>query len=608
MPPPFRSLAADHAESGDSHATFFVAAVVGSIAAHFLLGYFAGETRIDLVRASDAPSLRQRITLREESAMISRVVPPEELPPELRPAETEPLPRPEAVPPDELLPVPDAATSVSALDPPPASGPWADAVAGVEPPAPVAAPDSIVPWQPRERIIEIASRFANDEIAYVPRRVVPDVERVLGAPDVAPPARPPASLEEALGGAGGPVYAPPALPTEDPAPPPAVLSGTEPEVPEAVRADPAPDGQTASAFIVEAPEDVAPAKPIENVLDAGIAVYRPRRDDGFIYFRVEVRRKGADVLPAIPRDVLLAQDASRSISPERLHFCREAILGAISDSLLPTDRFNVLAFNVTNRYAFGPTWRPVTPDNLAEASAFVAGVTPAGNTDIYNAVKGVLDLPIDPHRATIVFLLSDGVATAGDVRRDSQIIGEFSRLNAGNVSVFNVGVSSRSDEYLLSMLSFCNRGGPAAMAADRFHIPDVFENAFRSVGSPVLSDLRFMFDTASGAVVAPHMTENLYLDRPLRLYGRAPIGTRDVTFQARGVNADRKYDMVFSLRLGNPAPGSGEKEIAREWARTRIYDLVADYARAPRPAILDEMNALGAAHDVPVPFRDRFRR
>ena len=606
---PFLSLAADHAETGDSHVAFFVAAVVGSLAAHFLFGYFAGEARIDLVRVSDAPNVRQRLALREESAVSARVVPPEELPPALRDAEKALRERPTAVAPDELLSQPDVEEAIAAATPPPAPGPWEQDFAGVAPPAPAAAPEPVVPWTPRERIIEIASRFANDEIAYVPRRVVPDVERVLGAPDVAPPAPPPASLEEALRGGGGAVYAPPALPKEEePAPPPAVLDAVEPTIPESVRVDPAPEGQTAAAFLVEVPEDVAPAKPIEDVLDAGISVFRPRRDDGFLYFRVEVRRKGADVLPPIPRDVLLAQDASRSISPERLHFCRQAILGAISEQLLPSDRFNVLAFNVTNRYAFGKSWRPVTPENVAEARAFVDSVKPDGNTDIYNAAKGVLDLPIDPHRATIVFLLSDGVATAGDVRRDSQIIGEFSRINGGSVSVFDVGVSSRSDEYLLSMLSFCNRGGPASMASDRFHIPDVFSKAFRSVGSPVLSDLRFTFDAASGALVAPRMTENLYLDRPLRLYGRAPLGTRDVTFQARGVNADRKYDMVFSLRLGNPAPGSGEKEIAREWARTRIYDLVADYARTPRAAILDEMNALGAAHDVPVPFRDRFSR
>ena len=362
---------------------------------------------------------------------------------------------------------------------------------------------------------------------------------------------------------------------------------------------------TGSVMISEAPD--GKDHPIGTALDAVVSVYRPWSDDGFVYFCIEFRCKNTDTLSPIPRDVLLAQDASRSISPERLHFCREAILGAISESLLPTDRFNILAFNNTNRCAFGREWRPATPNNVAEARAFIEGVKPDGNTDIYNAAKGVLDLPIDPHRATIVFLLSDGMATAGDMCRDSQIIGEFSSLNSGNVSVFTIGVSARSDEYLLSMLSFCNRGGTAAMASDRFHIPEVLSNAFRSVAFPVLNNLRFIVESTSGVIITPRMTENLYLDRPLRLYGRAPLSTQDVTFLVRGENADRNHDMFFSLRLGNPAPGSGEKEIAREWARMRIYDLVAEYAIKPRDSILDEMDALKATHGVRIPFRDLLR-
>ena len=223
-------------------------------------------------------------------------------------------------------------------------------------------------------------------------------------------------------------------------------------------------------------------------------------------------------------------------------------------------------------------------------------------------MKGALSLPRDPGRTTLALLLSDGVTTAGDFRRDSQIIGEFSKLNDGAVSVFDVGVSRVSDEYLLSMLSFCNRGGPAAVPKDRFEIPGAFAGVFGTLGSPVLSDVRFVFDSASGAEIAPAHTENLYLDRPLRLYGRVPAGTPSVAFQARGVNAGKSYDMVYELPLGDPAPGSGDKSLAREWARTRVYDLVAAYVRSPDPALLAEMSAVGRAHDVKIPFDGRFLR
>ena len=123
----------------------------------------------------------------------------------------------------------------------------------------------------------------------------------------------------------------------------------------------------------------------------------------------------------------------------------------------------------------------------------------------------------------------------------------------------------------------------------------------------MLSDIRFSFDTASGAVVGPKTTENLYLERPLRLFGRAEAGTREVVFQARGVNAGRAYDMVFDLSLGSPEPGRGDPSIAKKWARTRIYDLVAEHIRTGDAAALAEMAEIGREHGVPIPFKEKFR-
>ena len=327
-----------------------------------------------------------------------------------------------------------------------------------------------------------------------------------------------------------------------------------------------------------------------------------------MYFEVDIRRKGADVLPAIPRDVVFAQDASRSIAPQRLAACREALKRAFRSGLLREgDRFEVTAFNTTNVWAFGRSWRAATPAAVDEAARFVDSIRPDGNTDLYSAARSVLSLPRSPDRAVIAILVSDGVATQGDIRRDSEIIGEFSRVNDGNVSVFGVGVSPRSDEYLLSMLSLCNRGGPAVLPRDRFSIPDALVGAFAEIGTPVLSDIRFSFDTASGAVVGPKTTENLYLERPLRLFGRAEAGTREVVFQARGVNAGRAYDMVFDLSLGDPEPGRGDPSIAKKWARTRIYDLVAEHIRTGDAAALAEMAEIGREHGVPIPFKEKFR-
>lgn len=607
------------AEGGDSHAIALVAAVALSVAAHVATAYFARDARLQF--PGDAPSLTpaQRLALRRESAMRVDVVrEPLPIPPETAAGEPqEARDRAAAPSPEELLAVADTAAPSILFEPPPLAAAEDPTSAGVAPPEQADAPAPSVPWQPRETVIEISSRFANDDVAAIPRMEIPDVDRVSGAPDVVPETSVSAVME-AVARSSGDDWAAVAWSPAPPAPgdvlaPDLVMDSSSGagRAPEKAPADLGNEGETeakAEAYFAEVPKDVAPAKPIENVLDASISVYRPRRDDGYVYFEVDVRRKGDDVLPPIPRDVVFAQDASRSIAPQRLAACREALHRAFSSGLLRKgDRFEVTAFNTTNSWAFGRKWREATPEAVADAEAFVESIRPDGNTDIYSAMKALLSLPRSRNRATIVLLVSDGVATQGDVQRDSEIIGEFSKINDGGVSVFNVGVSPRSDEYLLSMLSFCNRGGPAAMPRDRFSIPDAVSGAFAAIGSPVLADIRFSFDTSSGAVVTPKMTENLYLDKPLRIYGRAKTGTGQVVFQARGVNGGKAYDMVFDLSLGDPAPGSGDAAIAKNWARTRIYDLVADHIRTGDESAIAEMAALGRDHDIPIPFRNRFK-
>ena len=583
----------------------FAVAIAVSLALHAGFGWAVRDARVSLFGSLSGATPAQRLRLREESALRTRLVPP----PPPAPAESaEPADRAAASAPAELLASMDTEAPAGIFDPPPLPAGTDASVGGLPPPPALASEtEPPVPWQPREQLVEIVERFANDDLAAIPRREVAAVERDRALSDVVPEFRPAAAVESASSVPAF-AWAAPTPARADLSAPKELLS-VPAEPPPPVEAPPAPDGESSvSAFLAEVPEEVAPAKPIENVLDAAIAVHRPKKDDGFVYFRVDVKRKGADVLPPVPRNILLVQDASRSISPDRLYQCREAFRRVLGSGLLPTDRFNVLAFNTANTFAFPGSWRAPSPENVSAATAFLDGLRPEGNTDIYNAMRGVLDLPREPGRSTLVFLLTDGVATAGDIRRDSRIIGEFSALNAGGVSVFGLGVSKRSDEYLLSMLSFCNRGGPAAIAHDRFEIPDTVGRAVDGVGSPVLTDIRFLFDTASGAIVTPRMTENLYLDRPLRLYGRVPAGTKEVTFQARGRNGGKKYDMVFTLHLGEPRPGTGDETIASSWARTRIYDLIASYAGEQDPATLAELTRLGAAHGVPIPFQDRLGR
>lgn len=586
-------------EGGDLHLFIGVISIIVSVALHIILVFFAGDSKINFVRALTA-TLEQKLALRNDSAMHLETV---QADPEIPLEKTaEPETDPYDVKIEEIFLSVPTATQGAAFEPPPAAS---DLNSGLVPEIqmPVIAEkvEPITPWQPREEVLTISEKIVYENIVPFQRRDVPDIERRLFTPDVSLQYELKTALETA-NRVGTPAYVNPAPPKVDDATVAETLEGGERRMPESIQAGTVASGEAATEFLKEIPSEVAPAKPIENVLQATVSLYRPRRSDGYAYFRIDVERKAADVLPAIPRDILLVQDASASLSPERLHFCRQAF-AAVVDGLKPTDRFNVVKFNTLNTFCFGTTWR--SPDDAArnEAKAFINAIQSEGNTDIFNAVNAVLEMPRDQNRVMVVILASDGRTTAGETRRDSEIIGKFSKLNDGKVSVFNVGVSKSSNEFLLSMLSFCNRGGAASIADDRFDIVKTVDRLYGTVGNPVLSNISFIFDSASRAEVAPAMTTHLYLDRPMQLFGRVPENTKQVIFQARGTAIGKKYDMVFDLDLDNASVA--DKKLAKEWATARMYDYVAEFARKPHPMLLADMNELGRAYDVTIPFKDR---
>ena len=608
----FRSLATDYADNNDKNVFIVGIAIILSVLIHTGIAFFAKSAPVDLFapsyarnRAQVARPLPMRVKLAEpnRSALEQQTADAEQSPLEERDRASD-----EAMDPVKLLEADRSSDVNTTIFEPPALANVTESSLyhGITPPESVVVQETLTPWVPREEILEIGSRFANDDLATLQRNEMPDIERVFHAADITPSGT--ASLSVSLEALSKQSLSNimPAGPSPSELETPAFVSAASEKEPPPQLVDPNETEEKISEYVAEIPEEKKPATPIEAVLLPTIQTYRPARDDGFIYFRLDIRRKGADVLPVIPRDVMIVQDASASVSLQRIFQCRNAISTILKDHLQPSDRINLLAFNTTNSYAFGKTWMPATPENIGKALRFTEQIRAGGNTDIFNAIQSVLEMPRDPARATLVFLLTDGVVTAGELKRDSEIIGEFSRLNAGRFSVFNLGISPKSDRYLLSMLSFCNRGGSAVLSPDRFRIPETFVSLYEKTRSPVLTDIQITFDSFSQAIMTPLTANNLYLDRPISLWGRVPADMENLYFRATGANRGKSYDMVYTLQLGSPALGSGDAEIAADWARSRMYDLVAIYSKTRNVQCLREMKDISDRYDIPLPFGRRF--
>lgn len=450
-------------------------------------------------------------------------------------------------------------------------------------------------WQPRAEILQIEAKVVRDEDSALPRRYTPRIERLSGAPDVVQPADRSdlgkglrdVSIVGTLGDPSRFAWGRPASgggrsgsgPAPSPVTPPAV-----PAVPD--------EREVAAANL----------KRLDKLLRADAYVYRALSDPHYMYCRIEIRRRGDDVLPVLAKDVLFVQDASASITEQKLHFCREGLLKALAQ-LGPDDRFNVVEFRDKASRCFND-WAPVNPDTLTKAREFCGQMKSEGNTDIFGSLKELLDGSRKPGRPIILQVVSDGVATVGMTDR-SQIIAAFSEENRGGVSVFTLGTYPGANAYLLDLLSARNRGDSSIVRTGRWDIPTVMESRVREVARPVLNDVRFRFAGQAAAETFPRLTSNLYLDKPLVLFARYPRNMRQLVFQATGQAGDVTCDMVFDIDLGKAA--AGDQEIRTQWAWQKIYDLIGEHHSNKQASVLTRMQAIAKAYGIHVPYLDELK-
>lgn len=456
-------------------------------------------------------------------------------------------------------------------------------------------------WEPRSEILSINQKVVKDDPALSkPRRYVQELPRVaVGADIVSPASRD--DLARGLAGTGA-YYM-----TDDPSnftwgknvPAGAGAGGVAREVP------------TPKTTLQEEPrklgeEDrnrITILKALEKYLKADVYLYRSPTDPRYDYYRIEIKRRTAELLPVLPKDLLLVQDGSASITEQKLHFCREGMLKAL-DRLGPADRFNVVEFRDTVSRCF-ETWATVDPDNLQQAREFIGRMESVGNTDIFDSLKDLLAEPRKAGRPVILMVVSDGVATAG-LTDHSLIIEAFSQANRGAVSVFTVGTYPGVNAYLLDLLSYRNRGDTFVVKTGRWDIPATIDDRVREVSRPVLSDVRFRFSGQTYCEAYPVLTANLYLDRPLVLFGRAPRDTKKLVFQATGRADEIQCDMVFDLDLAKAMGGAAD--IRTQWAWQRAYFLIGEHNRTKQPGILTELKALGKTYGIKIPYRNELGR
>jgi hypothetical protein len=466
------------------------------------------------------------------------------------------------------------------------------------------APSMRAPMIPRPDVVAVLDKRINDRLAALKRREVSLVERRPRAPDFAPAVD--AAARRFDGGTG---LRPPEMPfgfaglqdghlpsTSDPARP------SRPE--RLAHASETNAAALLSERFAEPPGDARRFVALDDRLAIAFQTWREPQEGGRLYFRIAIQPRADTPMPALPKDLLLVQDCSASLAEERLYFSRLALADALT-YLGPSDRFNVLAFSDQSTLCF-PEWAAANETNRDAARTFIGALRSAGETDLFASLRRILDLPRDPERPLIVVMVTDGRPTAGTLA-STEIIGAFTRLNDGALSLFGFGTHARANTYLLDMLTYCNRGETRLNRANRWTLRQEITNFVASVRQPVMHDIRFACDSASGSEVYPKQTANLYADRPLELYGSCGGDVRELALQLRGRASGNDYDAVFRLDVARDAQ-AGDAELRARWAWQRMYHVLGLYARDPKPLYRSALQRLNVEYDIPIPYGNEMER
>jgi len=352
--------------------------------------------------------------------------------------------------------------------------------------------------------------------------------------------------------------------------------------------------------LVRVPADILPLREkrelvqkypsLDDVLEVHLTTYEPPGEEGYFLIRISPKRDGQ--IERMPKEMVFVVDASKSIREAKLEQSKAGLEKCLAQ-LNQADLFNIIAFKESPTVFRSRSVRP-TSANLRAARAFINGLKPSGETDVYSAIAPLVRIEKPETHPYNIFLISDGKPTSG-ILDSRAIINNLTRQNGLRASIFTFGGGSEVNVYLLDLLSYLNKG--STYVADRvYSIDNEMPKFCRTIATPILIDLSANYANISESEIYPKVLPNFYMDSEIIVSGRYS-GTDVFSMRLAGTVNGQKKELVFRRELAESEKGG--QEIARMWAFNKIYKLIADICqRGPEPELVDEVRSLSQRYGI----------
>jgi Ca-activated chloride channel homolog len=347
----------------------------------------------------------------------------------------------------------------------------------------------------------------------------------------------------------------------------AITSPTHP-----VRADKSEDGSTsvrlAAAQTLPNRDFVLEMRRAEARVPHAAVFLSPHRDGPgaeimVVAFPPSVQRE--DERP--PMEMLFLIDVSGSMAGTSIEQARAALLQGL-DRLRAGDRFDVVAFDDQFR-GFRPLPVAATAENLEAGRRFVRGLAPGGGTEMLPALEHLMAMKAEPGFLRYIVLLTDGC-----LGNEDQIFASLKR-GLGPARLFTVAIGSAPNHHLATKMAEFGRGSFSHIA-DAAEISLQMGRLLDQIESPVLTDLGLEWEGVQVEDVYPSRLPDLFLGRPLLVFGRITGGQGGLV-RLSGTARDARFseELPFALESSSFHPG-----ITTLWARERIEDLLDSWRQS----------------------------
>lgn len=325
-----------------------------------------------------------------------------------------------------------------------------------------------------------------------------------------------------------------------------------------------------------------------DTIGTGLLLSQGAKENFFLLTVRPPRRVAPQDIPG--REYVFIVDVSGSMHGFPLDTAKK-LLADLIGGLRPTDCFNVLLFSGGSA-VLAETSLPATPENRDAALRFLTRQQGGGGTEILPALKRALSLP-KPENFSRTFV----IATDGYVAVEEEVFDLIHR-NLGRANMFAFGIGTSVNRFLIEGMARAGMGEPFVITKPA-EAPAQAERFRRMIASPVLTDVRAVFDGFAAYNIEPASIPDVLADRPVIIFGKwrgTPRGTVTVSGMA-GNGAYRKVTDV-----GRTRPSETNAALRYLWARHRIA-LLADYnALRTDEKRTAEVTALGLAYNLLTPY------